>query len=75
MSNWRNGVWVSASASYSVDLKLISQVESYQKNVSKMAFIASLLGAHQNMNSVENKPESLLVVSLGKILSRIPPSL
>ena len=34
-----------------------------------MIFTASLLGAQQNKNSVENKPASLLVVSLGKTLS------
>ena len=31
----------------------------------KMSFTASMLGAQQKRNSVENKPASLLVVSLG----------
>ena len=40
-----------------------------------MVFTASLLGAEQKKNSVENKLASLLVVSLGKTLNRMPPSL
>ena len=40
-----------------------------------MVFIAPLLGAKQNKDSVENKPASLLVVSLGKTLNGMPPSL
>ena len=64
---------VRASTLQSVDLGLISQVESYQKT-SKMVFTASLLDAQQNRDSVENKPESLLVVSLGKALNGMPPS-
>ena len=39
-----------------------------------MVFTASLLSAQQNRNSVEDKPASLLV-SLGKTLNVIPPSL
>ena len=35
-----------------------------------MVFTGSLLGAQQNGDSVENKPASLLVVSLGKTLKR-----
>ena len=35
----------------------------------KMIFTASLLVAQQNRGSVENKPASLLVVSLGKTLN------
>ena len=58
---------VRAFASQSVDLGSISQVESYQKTL-KMVFTASLLGAQHNRDSVENKPASLLVVSLGKTL-------
>ena len=34
-----------------------------------MVFTASLLGAQQNKDSVENKPASLLVDSLGKALN------
>ena len=40
-----------------------------------MVFTAFLLGAQQNRDSVENNPESLLVVSLGKVLSGMPLSL
>ena len=40
-----------------------------------MVFTASLLGAQQNRDSVENKPASLAVVFLGKILNEMPPSL
>ena len=53
---------------------MIFQVESYQ-NTLKMAFTALLLGAHYNRISVENKPASLLAVSLGKALNEMPPSL
>ena len=38
-----------------------------------MVFTASLLGAQHNKDIVENKPASLLVVSLGKALDRMPP--
>ena len=40
-----------------------------------MVFTASLLGAQRKRDSVENKPASLLVVSLGKTLNGMPPSL
>ena len=40
-----------------------------------MVFTASLLGAQQNRGSMEDKPASLLVVSLGKALNGMPPSL
>ena len=40
-----------------------------------MVFTASLLGAQHIRDSVENKPASLLVVSLGKALNGVPPSL
>ena len=40
-----------------------------------MVFTASLLGAQHIRDSVENKPASLLVVSLGKALNGMPPSL
>ena len=80
--NRRDGVVVRASASQSVDLGLVTivgvfnicRVESHQKTL-KMVFTASLLGAQQNRDSVENKPASLLVVSLGKTLNGMPPSL
>ena len=66
---------VRASALQSVDLGFISLVESYQKTLKKMVFTASLLGAQHIRDSVENKPASLLVVSLGKALNGMPPSL
>ena len=72
--NRRNGVVVRASASQSVDLGFISQVESYQKTLKN--------GIHSfhdwrsaNRDSVENKPASLLVVSLGKTFNVMRPSL
>ena len=71
----RDGVVVRASASQSVDLGFISLVESYLKTLKKMVFTASLLGAQQIRDSVENKPASLLVVSLGRALNGMPPSL
>ena len=40
-----------------------------------MVFTASLRGAQHKRNSVENEPASLLVVSLGKALNEMPPSL
>ena len=40
-----------------------------------MAFTASLLGAQHLVEVLENKPSSLLVVSLGKALNRMPPPL
>ena len=38
-----------------------------------MVFTDSLLGAQKNRDSVENKPASLLLVSLGKTLNGTPP--
>ena len=40
-----------------------------------MVSAASLLGARHLRKVVENKPASLLVVSLGKALNGMPPSL
>ena len=40
-----------------------------------MVFTASLLGTQHIRDSVENKPASLLVVSLGKAFNGMPPSL
>ena len=39
-----------------------------------MVFTASLFDAQQNRDSVENKPVSLLVVSLGKTHNGMPSS-
>ena len=47
---------------------------AYQKTV-KMVSTASLLGARHLRGAVENKPTSLLVVSLGKALNGMPLSL
>ena len=62
---------VRASTSQSVELGFIPLVESYQKNL-KMVFTAPLLGAQPLVKVVENKPESSLVVSLGKTLYGTP---
>jgi len=40
-----------------------------------MAFIASLFGAQHERDSVKEKPASLLVLTLGKALYRVLPSL
>ena len=69
-----DGVVVRASASQSLDLGFNSLVESYQKT-SKIVFTASLLRTQQLGEVVENKPTSLLVVSLGKALNGTPPPL
>ena len=42
--------------------------------VEKLIFTAFLLDAQHKRDSVENKPASLLVVPLGKVLGGIPPS-
>ena len=65
------GIAVKASASQSVDLGFIPLVESYLKTL-KMVSKAFLLGAQHLCEVVENKPASLLVVSLGKALNGTP---
>ena len=70
----RDGVMVRASALQSVDLGFVFQL-GHAKRLQKMVFTAFLLGAQHNRDSVENKPASLLVVSLGKTLNGMPPSL
>ena len=65
---WRYGVVIGGSTSQSVNLGFISKLE-------KMVFGASLLGAQHKRYGVENKPASLLVVSLGKAFNGMPPSL
>ena len=67
-------VVIRATGSQSVDRGFISLVESYQKTL-KMVCTDSLLGAQHKKGIVEIKPESLLVVSLSKILNGMPPSL
>ena len=59
-----------ASASGVVDLGLIpSRVKPM---TAKLLFTVSLHDAQHLRDSVESKPASLLVVSVGKALSRIP---
>ena len=68
-----DGRVVRASAtSRAVDSGLIS---SQVKSVTLiLVFTASMLDDQHYRDSVENKPESLLVVPLGKAFSGIPPS-
>ena len=62
---------VRAFASGAVDLGSIpSRVKPM---ILKVVFTASLLDAQHQRDSVENKLASLLVLPLGKALSRIPP--
>ena len=70
----RDSVVVRAFASQSVDLGFISQVESYQKTL-KNGIHSFPAWRPANRDSVENKPASLLVVSLGKTFNGTPPSL
>ena len=60
---------VKASASQLADLGFIFR-SSHTKKL-KNGIHSFLLGAQQNRNSVENKPASLLVVSLSKTLNEI----
>ena len=65
---------VRASASQSVDLGLISLVESCQKTLKNgIHSFPAWRSAHRD--SVENKSAGLLVVSMGKALNGMPPSL
>ena len=66
---------VRASASQSVDLGFIFSSRVIPKDFKKWYFTASLFGAQHKKNSAENKPASLLVVSLVKALNGMPPSL
>ena len=70
----RDGLVVKASASQSLHLGFIPLVESYKK-IKKMVFAASLLGVRDLRDVVEDKPVSLLIVSLGKALNGTPPPL
>ena len=65
---------VRASASQSVDLGLISLVESYQKTL-KNSTTSFLLGAQHEWDGAENKSEISHLVSLGKVLNVKPTSL
>ena len=65
---------VRTTALQSVDLGFISLVKSYQKNL-KNGIRTSMLGAQHTRDSVEDKPASLLAVSLGKALNEMALSL
>ena len=67
--NRRNGIVARTSALQLVDLGFISQVESYQKTL-KNGIHNFTAWRSANRDTVENKPASLLVVSLGKTLNR-----
>ena len=69
---------VSAFASQSLYLGLISQVKSYQETIPtyQMVFTAFVLVVQHKWDSVENKPARLLlVVALSKTLNGMPLSL
>ena len=70
----RDGIVVKASVLQSVDLGFISKVELCQKAL-KNGIHCFPAWRSANRDSVENKPASLLVVSLGKALNEMPPSL
>ena len=74
MVHRRDGAVVRLSASQSVDLGFICQVESYQKTL-KNDIHRFAAWRSANRDSMENRPASLLVVSLGKTLNGMPPSL
>ena len=67
-----DSVVVRASASQSVDLGFIPQVESYQKTL-KSGIHSFPAWRSVYRNSVEKKPASLLVVSFGMALNGTPP--
>ena len=62
------------SASRLVDLEFISQVESYQKTLKNGIYSFSAQRSAQR-HSLKDKPASFLVVSLGKALIGMSPSL
>ena len=70
-SNRHDDVVVRASALKSVDQRFISPSGVIPKT-EKWYLTASLLGAWHKSDSVENKPASLLVVSLGKPRNGMP---
>ena len=71
MKSGSNGVVVRASASQSVELWFNPLVKSYQKTLKNGIYS---FPAWHLVEVVENKPASLLVVSLGKALSgTLPP--
>ena len=71
-NNQRDGIVVGGSALQSIELGFIPLVKSYQKTLKNGIHSFS---ARQLVEVVENKPASLLVVSLGKALYGTPPPL
>ena len=67
--NRRDGVVVRASVSQSIDMGFLSHTKKLKSGIHSFPAWRS---AH--WDSVENKPENLLVVSLGKALNGSPPS-
>ena len=73
--NRRDGVVVRLSTSQSVDLEFIPYVESYQKTLKNGIHSFPAWRSAEKRDNVENKPASLLVVSLGKAVNGTPPPL
>ena len=65
---------IRASTSQSVDRGIIFLIKSYHM-IKKNGIHSSLLGAQHKKKSVENKPGSSLVMSMGKTPNGMPPSL
>ena len=68
----RDGVVVRASVSQSIDVGFIPKVESYKKTL-KNGILSFPAWRSAHRDSVENKPASLFVVSLGKALNGTLP--
>ena len=64
---------VRATASQSVDVEFNPQVEPYRKTLKNSIHSFSARGSAHRL-SMENKPASLVVISLSKALNRMPPS-
>ena len=74
MKGQRDGVVVLAFPLQSVDLGFIPPVKLYQKTLKNG--VHSFCAWHSALGEImKNKPASSLVVSLGKALNRMPPSL
>ena len=71
MFDRRDGVVVKAIALQSIDLRLKSLVESYQKTLIN-GILSSLLGVRHLGEVMENNPASLLILSLSKALNGRP---
>ena len=71
MFDRRDGVVVRAIASQSVDLRLKSLVESYQKTL-KNGILSSLLGVRHLGEVMENNPAGLHILSLSKAFNGRP---